>query len=93
MFFGKRKYEVSDPAFYDSLIAEQKKRARQHSQDAKEWLELGRLCEAKIDMIQYFTRQQLVIRYFFLLFVLVFLGIITSYYFFAPQLMVNAWLS
>ena len=93
MFFGKRKYEVSDPAFYDSLIAEQKKRARQHSQDATEWLELGRLCEAKIDMIQYVARRQFVIRYFLPFFTLVLLGIIATYYFFAPQLMVNAWLS
>ena len=93
MFFGKRKYEVSDPAFYDSLIAEQKKRARQHSQDATEWLELGRLCEAKIDMVQYFARRQLVIRHFLPFFTLVLLGIIATYYFFGPQLMINAWLS
>ena len=93
MFFGKRKYEVSDPAFYDALIAEQKKRARQHSQDAMEWLELGRLCEAKIDMIQYFARRQFVIRYFLPFFTLVLLGVIVSYYFFAPQLMAKTWLS
>ncbi len=48
MFSGKRKYEVSDPAFYDSLIAEQKKRVRQHFQDAEKWLELGRLRESKL---------------------------------------------
>ena len=93
MLNGKRKYEVSDPAFYDSLITEQKKRARQHSQDATEWLELGRLCEAKIDMVQYFARRQLVIRHFLPFFTLVLLGIIATYYFFGPQLMINAWLS
>ncbi len=92
MFNGKRKYEVSDPAFYDSLINEQKKRVRQHSQDSGEWLELGRLCEAKIDMIQCFTKRQFVTRCFLPFFALVFLGVVVSYRFFAPQIMVNSWL-
>jgi TolA-binding protein len=92
MFNGKRKHEVSDPAFYDSLITEQKKRARQHSQDAGEWLELGRLYEAKIDMILYFARRQFIFRYFLPIFALCILGTIGSYHFFAPQLMVNSWL-
>jgi len=40
MFKGKNKYEVSDPAFYDSLIAGQKKQACRNSNDAMEWVKL-----------------------------------------------------
>ncbi len=92
MFNGKRKYEVSNHAYYDSLIAEQKKRVRQHSHNAEEWLELGRLYEAKIDMIQYFARRQFITRCFLPFFALVFLGVVVSYRFFDPQIMVNSWL-
>jgi len=64
------KHEVSDPAFYNPLILDQKKKARRNPNDAKEWLELGRLCEAKIDMIKYFTRENFGIRYFIPLYIL-----------------------
>ncbi len=64
------KHEVSDPAFYNSLILDQKKKARRNSNNANEWLELGRLYEAKIDIIKYFARGNFGIRYFILLYIL-----------------------
>jgi len=64
MFSGKIKHAVSDPAFYGSLIAEQKKRIREHSQNAEQWLELGRLYEARIDMTNNFADKSLAIRCF-----------------------------
>jgi tetratricopeptide (TPR) repeat protein len=64
MFSGKIKYEVSDPAFYGSLIAEQKKRVREHSRNAEQWLELGRLYEARIYMTNDFATKSLAIRCF-----------------------------
>ncbi len=81
MFSRKREYEVSDPAFYDSLITAQKKRVRQHSQDAREWLELGRLCEAKIDMIQYFARRNWGIRLFIPIYTVLILSSVCIGYF------------
>ncbi len=93
MFTGKTKYEVSDPAFYDSLIAEQKKRVRQHFQDAEKWLELGRLRESKIEMTNNFARRQFFIRYFLLIFVLCLLGLIVSYHFIVSQFPNNLWVS
>jgi len=64
MTLTNTKYEVSDPAYYDSLIADQKERVREHPQDDKEWLELGRLYESKIEMMNYFARRNFGIRYF-----------------------------
>lgn len=64
MFSGKIKYEVSDPAFYGPLIAEQKKRVRDNSRNAEQWLELGRLREARIDMINNFAKHNWGIRFF-----------------------------
>jgi len=91
MFAGKRKFEVSDPVFYDALIAKQRKRVRKHPRESKEWLELGRLCEAKIDMIQYAARRQFVIRYFLPIFALSFLGITISFHFFVLKLPLSPW--
>ena len=45
-------------------IANQKKRVRESSGDVNQWLELGRLHEAKIDMTNCFARHSFGIRYF-----------------------------
>ncbi len=64
------KHQVSDPAFYDPLIAAQKKQARRNPNDAAGWLELGRLREAKIVMTQYFAKRNFGLRYFMPLYLL-----------------------
>jgi len=70
------KYEVSDPAYYDPLIAQQKKRVREAPGDVSQWLELGRLHEAKIDMTNCFARHSFGIRYFVFIYAFFFLMLI-----------------
>ncbi len=89
MFNGKRKYKVSDPVFYDSLIAEQKKCVRQHSQNVGEWLELGRLCEAKIDMTNYFARRNFWLRYFPQIILLIVFAATIFLYFNSPFMLMS----
>ena len=57
------KHEVSDPAFYGPLISDRKKKARRNPNDAKEWLELGRLREARLEMINVFAKRKFFIRW------------------------------
>lgn len=64
MAFQTKKHPVSDPAFYGPLIADQEKRARRDPDNAEEWLELGRLHEARVDMINAFAGRVPGIRYF-----------------------------
>ncbi len=85
-----KNYAVSDPAFYDPLIAEQKERAGKRPGDAKEWLELGRLCEEKIDMIQYVAKRQFILRHFLLFFLLMTAGLFLSFHFLAVKLPTNS---
>lgn len=73
MFKGNKKYKVSDPAFYDSLIARQKKQACRNPNNAMEWVKLGCLCESKLDMMNCFAKRNLPIRYFLPVMVLLFL--------------------
>lgn len=75
----RKKLEVSDPGNYDPHIANQKRRVRQHPRNAEEWLELGRLHEAKLDLTNDLARRHIAIRYYFPFFLLfVVLGIILS---------------
>jgi len=91
MVNGKRKYEVSDPAFFDSLIAEQKSRIGRNPDDAELWLELGRIREAKIDMTNYFASRNFWIRYSpFIAFLLV-LGTMGFLYFKSSFLCLISW--
>ena len=64
MAFHSKKHPVSDPAFYGPLIADQEKRARRDPDNAEGWLELGRLHEARVDMINAFAVRVPGIRYF-----------------------------
>ena len=64
-----KKYKVSDPAYYDPLIADQKKRVKRTPRDPMEWLELGRLHESKIDMINFVSQKNLGIRYFYIIYI------------------------
>ncbi len=71
---NKKKYEVSGPAYYDPLIAKQKRHVRQNPKDVQAWLELGRLHEAKIDMTNYFAKRNFLIRHFLPMYVLLISG-------------------
>jgi tetratricopeptide (TPR) repeat protein len=86
MAIYKIKHEVSDPAFYDSLISDQKKKARRNPNTAKEWLKLGRLCEARLDMITVFAKRKFLIRWLPLLTCLCFFALIAILYFIPPVL-------
>jgi tetratricopeptide (TPR) repeat protein len=68
-----KEYEISDPSYYDPLIARQKKIVSKRPFDPGEWLELGRLHEAKIDMTNYVARNSFGIRYFMLIYFLTFI--------------------
>jgi len=76
-----KKYPVSDPAYYCPLIADRKRRARRNPDKAVEWLALGRLHEARIDMIKDFAGRVSGIRYFILISLLLLsIGIAVSTY-------------
>ncbi len=47
MAMGNSKFEVSDPGFYDTLISDQKKKVSRNPSNAADWIELGRLQDAK----------------------------------------------
>ncbi len=57
------KFEVSDPSFYDALILDQKKKLAQNPRDAMQWVELGRLQEAKAQMTSHFAQKNMVIKW------------------------------
>jgi len=81
MFKRNKKCEVSDPAFYDPLIAKQKNHARLNSNDAGEWIRLGSLYESKLQMTDDYAKRFFVIRYFSAIFAtLVLLSVITTSY-------------
>ncbi len=61
----KKAHNVSDPGHFDPLIAAQKKRARRYPDDAREWLELGRLQRAKKELTNCLAKRNIGIRYFF----------------------------
>jgi tetratricopeptide (TPR) repeat protein len=65
-----KKHPVTDPAFYDLLIKKQKKYVRDQPARAESWLALGRLHEAKIEMIHSFAKRQFCIRHFVSLYLL-----------------------
>lgn len=89
MAFQSKKHLVSDPAFYGPLIADQKKRTRKYSDNAKEWLELGRLHEARIDMTKAFAGRVPGIRYFIPIYIsLLLISIVVSTRFF-PDLVLS----
>ncbi len=62
MAFVNTKFEVSDPAFYDTLITDQKRKVRRDSNSAEKWLELGRLQEAKVEMTKCFVEKSFMLR-------------------------------
>ncbi|MEE9612494.1 MAG: hypothetical protein V3W19_14670, partial [Desulfatiglandales bacterium] len=65
MAVKKHTHNVSDPGQYNPLIADQKKRVGQYPDDAREWLELGRLQRAKKDLTSCLAKRSPGIRYFF----------------------------
>jgi len=60
----RKKYEVSDPAFYTPVIARQKAYVRLHPHDTEGWVKLGGLFEARLQMTSDFAKRDFVVRYF-----------------------------
>ncbi len=75
------KHEVSDPAFYNPLISEQIKKAHQNPDNAEEWLDLGRLYEARLEMTRSFAKKDFSIRWLPHICNFSFFGIIVILYF------------
>ena len=69
MAIKKNTHNVSDPGQYNPLIADQKKRVGQYPDDAREWLELGRLQRAKKDLTNCLAKRSPGIRYAFALYI------------------------
>lgn len=63
-------HNVLEPAIYDTAIKEQWKPVRKHPKDAGQWLELGRLYEAKIETTHSLAGRSFAIRYFIPLYLL-----------------------
>ena len=68
MAYHRKKDPVPDPAHYDSLISDRIKCARQDPDSPEKWMELGLLCEARIEMIKNYARGIPPIRYFILIY-------------------------
>ncbi len=88
---GRSKYEVPDPAYYDPLIREHKKRVRRHPKDAGQWLEHGCLHEAKIEMIRSLAKRTFSIRYFIPMYLLLVSAVVIfgNYIFSIPHLFIS----
>ena len=56
------KHDVPDPGYYDSFISKQKKRIKTFPDDVKQWLELGRLYEAKVDLTNRIIKKSISVR-------------------------------
>jgi tetratricopeptide (TPR) repeat protein len=61
---GKR-HEIPDPVFFDPIMADQKKAARDNPSCAEALLELGRLYEAKITWTNQVAKHDLLVRHAF----------------------------
>jgi hypothetical protein len=85
MFNRKKKYAVSDPAFYGPLIAEQKKYVRLNQDDSSEWVKLGALYESRLQMTNDFAKRFFVIRYFLSILTALLLLFITVVIYFLPD--------
>jgi hypothetical protein len=85
MFNRKKKYTVSDPAFYGPLIAEQKKHVRRNPKNAEEWVKLGSLHESRLKMTNDFARHVFVIRYFLPILTTLALFMITAVIYLIPD--------
>ena len=73
-----KKHPVADPAFYDPFLKKQKQCVREQPTCAGAWLELGRLHEAKIEMIQSFAKRYFYIRHSIPIYLLLLAGIVVS---------------
>ena len=81
-----------NPAIYDTAIKEQRKRVRKHPKDAEQWLELGRIHEAKIEIIYSLAKNNFGIRYFAPIYLLTILFVVVmgAYIFSSPYLFLSS---
>ena len=91
MIKNNKKHCVSDPAFYDPLIREQKRRVSQHPKDAEQLLEHGCLHEARIEMIRSLAKRTFSIRYFIPMYLLLVSAVVIfgNYIFSMPQAFIS----
>ncbi len=80
------KHEVTDPAFYNPLISKQKKKARRNPGDEREWLDLGRLYEARLEMTRSFVKKHFSIRWLPCIATFLFLASLVLIYFYHHQI-------
>ncbi|MCP3872685.1 MAG: hypothetical protein GY699_05945, partial [Desulfobacteraceae bacterium] len=62
MAMGTTNFEFSNPGFYNTLISDQKKKHPKILQNAANWVELGRLQDAKAQLTKRFVQKSLIIR-------------------------------
>jgi len=90
MTLAINKSDISDPGFYDILISDQKKKVRNDPRNPESWLELGRLQEAKVEMIRCFAEKSFAIRWIpiisIVLFVAASFGLLIVHSFFLDSL-------
>jgi len=79
MFSRRKKYEVTDPGYYDQLISDQKKQVGKNKTDPEAWMKLGRLFESRAAMTTEFVRKSFFLRYSFSITLL--LNIVTIFLF------------
>ncbi len=65
MYSRRKKYEVSDPGYYDQLISDQKEQVHKNKTDPDVWLELGCLFEARVAMTNDFVKKNFFLQYSF----------------------------
>jgi len=84
MAISKKEYAGTDPGSYDTAIKDQRRYVRKRPQDAGQWLDLGNLHEAKIDLTNSLARHNPIIRHFNAIYVLtISLVIAMGYYIFS----------
>ena len=76
MAISSKKYDETEPAIYDTAIKKQWERVRRHSKDAGQWLELGLLHEAKLEITNSLARHNFGIRNFLPMYFLLILFVI-----------------
>ncbi len=84
MPYTNTKFDASDPSFYDHLISNQKKYVRMDSKNSAQWLELGILQEAKVEITKYFVEKYFIIRGLPVMTYMLFIISWVCFYFYPP---------
>lgn len=74
MFSQRKKYEVTNPGFYDQLISDQKRQVCKNKADPDAWIELGRLFEVRAAYTNEFVNKKFFLQYSFFITLLLSIG-------------------